>query len=237
MARFVVAHGAWSGGWSWKKMRAPLRALGHDLITPTYTGLGERFHLANPAIDLDTHIGDLLGVITYEDLSDLVLVGHSYGGMVATGVADQAADRIAQLVYLDAFVPQDGQSLFDLVIPAHREAMLDQAASNGDGWRITPPPLAPGLSPEDVAWMSPRRHDQPSKTFSQRIRLAGKVESLKRSYIYCRDKGPDDDFAGFAEKLRRDKAWRYYEMESDHIPNITMPEGLAARLDEAIRAA
>ena len=111
---FLVCHGAWSAGWAWKKMHPLMAAGGHRLVTPTYTGLGERAHLANPSIDLETHIEDVLNVIKYEDLRDIVLVGHSYGGMVATGVADRARDRVTQLIYIDAFVPGDGQSLFDL---------------------------------------------------------------------------------------------------------------------------
>ena len=107
-ATFLVCHGAWSAGWAWKKMHPLMAAAGHRLLTPTCTGLGEREHLANRSIDLETHIQDILNVIKYEDLRDIVLIGHSYGGMVATGVADRARDRIAQLIYLDAFVPQDG---------------------------------------------------------------------------------------------------------------------------------
>ena len=103
---FLVCHGAWSAGWAWKKMHPLMQAAGHRLVTPTYTGLGERVHLADPSIDLETHIQDMLNVIKYEDLRDIVLLGHSYGGMVATGVADRARDRIAQLIYLDAFVPR-----------------------------------------------------------------------------------------------------------------------------------
>src|SRR5205823_4884650 len=110
---YLVCHGAWGGGWSWRKMHPLMQAAGHRLLTPTYTGLGERAHLAAPSIDLQTHIQDVLNVISYEDLHDIVLLGHSYGGMVATGVADRARDRIAQLVYLDAFVPDDGESLLD----------------------------------------------------------------------------------------------------------------------------
>ena len=102
---FLVCHGAWSAGWAWKKMHPLMAASGHRLVTPTYTGLGERAHLANPSIDLETHIEDILNVIKYEDLRDIVLVGHSYGGMVATGVADRARDRVTQLIYVDAFVP------------------------------------------------------------------------------------------------------------------------------------
>ena len=106
---FLVCHGAWSAGWAWKKMHPLMAAAGHRLVSPTYTGLGERAHLANPSIDLETHIQDILNVIRYEDLREVVLIGHSYGGMVATGVADRAREAIAQLIYLDAFVPEDGQ--------------------------------------------------------------------------------------------------------------------------------
>src|ERR1700745_2867765 len=117
---FRVCHGAWSAGWAWKKMHPLMEAAGHRLVTPSYTGLGERAHLANPSIDLETPIADILNVISYEDLRDIVLLGHSYGGMVATGVADRARDRIAQLIYLDAFVPREGQSLFDFYSPEPR---------------------------------------------------------------------------------------------------------------------
>jgi len=114
---FLVAHGAWSAGWAWKKMHSRL-AVGDDrLFTPTYTGLGERVHLAGPSIDLETHVQDMLAVLEHEDLRDVVLIGHSYGGMVVTGVADQAAARVASLVYLDAFVPGNGQALVDLGRP------------------------------------------------------------------------------------------------------------------------
>ncbi len=115
MTTFLVAHGAWSAGWVWKKMRPLMRQQGHELVTPTYTGLGERSHLAHRDVDLETHIADVLNVLYFEDLTDVVLVGHSYGGMVATAVADRAADRIAQVVYVDAFVPRDGQSLLALL--------------------------------------------------------------------------------------------------------------------------
>jgi len=123
MAVFVVAHGAWSAGWAWKKMRPLLRERGHELFSPTHTGLGERSHLAHPGIDLEAHVADILAVLQTEDLHELILVGHSYGGMVATVVADRASERIAQLVYLDAFVPRDGESLLavlrDVVVPLY----------------------------------------------------------------------------------------------------------------------
>src|ERR1700684_1107325 len=140
-ATFLVCHGGWSAGLSWKKRHPLMVVRGHRLITPSYTGLGERAHLAIPAIDLETHIQDILNVIKYEDLRDIVLVGHSYGGMVATGVADRARDVVSQLVYIDAFVPRDGESLLDLNEPA-RERMRELAKA-GDGYRVPPNPTPP----------------------------------------------------------------------------------------------
>ena len=115
LAIIVLAHGGWSAAWAWKKVRPLMAAAGHHFFTPTYTGLGERAHLASPSNDLETRIQDLLGVLKFEDLREVVLIGHSYGGMVATGVADRARDRMAELIYLDAFVPTSGQALIDLV--------------------------------------------------------------------------------------------------------------------------
>jgi pimeloyl-ACP methyl ester carboxylesterase len=133
------------------------------MVTPTYTGLGEREHLASPSNDLETHIEDLLAVIKYEDLNDVVLIGHSYGGMVATGVADRARDRIAQVIYLDAFIPRDGQALFDLLPPEQRQRMLEGMKA-GDGWRIPPNPCPPDTSEADLKWILPRRLPQSVKS-------------------------------------------------------------------------
>jgi pimeloyl-ACP methyl ester carboxylesterase len=134
-ATFLVCHGAWSAGWAWKKLHPLMSAAGHRLVTPTCTGLGEREHLANPSIDLETHIQDILNVIKYEDLRDIVLIGHSYGGMVATGVADRARDRVLQLIYLDAFVPKDGQSLLDLNEPARSGCWNSRSPATAGGCR------------------------------------------------------------------------------------------------------
>ena len=135
-------------------------------------GLGERAHLANPSIDLDPHIEDVLNVIKYEDLRDIVLVGHSYGGMVATGVADRARDKVKQLIYVDAFVPDDGQSLLDLN-EADRQRMQELAKS-GDGWRVPPNPTPPDTSPADVEWLTARRVDMPIKCFETRLQADGR---------------------------------------------------------------
>src|SRR5258705_3044140 len=142
---FLVCTGAWSAGWAWKKMHPLMSAGGHRLITPTYTGLGDREHWASPSNDLETHIQDVLAVIKYEDLRNVVLIGHSYGGMVATGVADRARERITQLIYLDAFVPKNGQSLLDLLPPQARQGMQERVKAGGGlgGPAKSAPPRTP----------------------------------------------------------------------------------------------
>ncbi len=229
---FLVCHGAWSAGWAWKKMHPLMRAAGRRLLTPSYTGLGERVHLANPAIDLDLHIQDILNVIKYEDLRDFVLLGHSYGGMVATGVADRARDRVAQLIYLDAFVPGHGQSLLDLNEPA-RERMRDLATS-GDGWRVPPNPSPPDTSPADLEWLTPRRVHMPIKCFETKLALQGGKLTLPRSYIYCTRIPPGDTFGQFAARARGEPGWRYYEMDASHSPNVTAPDALMALLEKIV---
>ena len=223
MANVVVVHGAWSAGWAWKKMHPLMRAAGHALWTPTLTGLGERVHLSSPSVDLDTHIEDILNVLQFEDLRDVVLLGHSYGGMVATGVADRARDRVAHLVYLDAFAPQDGESLFDRQPAVMRQYFQDTARA-GDGWRIPPAPMPPDTPTEDVAWAAPRRMPQPLKCFEQKIHLSGAL-TLPRSYIYCKQSGPGDVFRQFADRARQE-GWRSFEIDASHNPHITAPEAL-----------
>jgi pimeloyl-ACP methyl ester carboxylesterase len=233
MATFVVAHGAWSSGWAWKKMRPLMRARGHELWTPSLTGLGERTHLANPEIDLDTHIQDVVNVLEYEDLRDAILIGHSYGGMVATGVADRAGARLKALIYLDAFVPRDGQSLQDLVPPEHAEQQRKNAI---DGWKVPANPVPPDTSPADKAWIESRRGLQPIKTVAQKLRLAHGETKLPRSYIYCSKKAPGDVFKQFADRFENDKAWRYFELDASHSPNVTAPEALAEILDKIAKS-
>lgn len=204
------------------------------MFTPTYTGLGERSHLANPGIGLETHIRDVLQVIEYEGLSGFVLVGHSYGGMVATGVADRVADRIASLIYLDAFVPGNGECLFDFQSAEVAARMRAAADAEGEGWRIPPGPLSADVTPDDAAWLAPRRGPQPLKAFEERIRLAGKAEGLPKAYVYCTAKPADDPFRPVADRVRQLGHWRYFEIASGHTPNITQPKALAALLDTIV---
>jgi pimeloyl-ACP methyl ester carboxylesterase len=229
---FLVCHGAWSAGWAWKKMHPLMGAAGRRLVTPTYTGLGERDHLANPSIDLETHIQDILNVIKYEDLRDIVLIGHSYGGMVATGVADRARDRIVQLIYIDAFVPRHGQSLLDLNEQA-RQRMLD-AVKAGDCWRLPPNPPPPDTPPADVEWLTERRVNQPFKCFAMPLQFHGGELTLPRSYVYAARATPADTFRPFAEHAKTAPGWRYYEIDASHAPNVTAPEMLFSLLERIV---
>jgi pimeloyl-ACP methyl ester carboxylesterase len=229
MATFVVAHGAWSAGWAWKKMRPLMRMAGHELWTPTYTGLGERVHLANADVSLDTHIQDIVAVLETEDLTDAILIGHSYGGMVATGVADRARARIRHIVYLDAFAPKDGQAVFDLVAPDARARMIEGAKTNG-GWGIPSSPMPPDTAPDDIAWASPRRKPQPIKAFETKLKLSAEP-TAPRTYIYCKRARPDDNFRQFLERAKRE-GWQTFEIDASHNPHITAPDLLSGILQQ-----
>ena len=229
MALFVVCHGAWSAGWVWKKMRPLMRAGGHELFTPTYTGIGERAHLAHAGIDLETHIADILGVLEMEDLQNVNLIGHSYGGMVATGVADRARGRIAKLIYLDAFAPEDGDSLMSLLPEANR---AQRQARTDDGWRIPPMPMPPATPAADVDWCMQRRMPQPAKTFEQPLKLKNGALTLPRHYIYCTRIAPGDRFRRFLDRARREN-WGVDEIDASHNPHVTCPEALMTLLERA----
>ena len=144
MATFVLVHGAWAGAWIWKKIIPLLRAAGHDVHATTATGLGDRVHLADPAIDLDTHITDVVNVLEFEELTDVTLVGWSYGGMIITGVAERVPERLAQLVYLDADVPADGENSYDAELYSEEVRAADRAAAEAAGM--------PGFLVVDPTW-------------------------------------------------------------------------------------
>jgi pimeloyl-ACP methyl ester carboxylesterase len=190
--------------------------------------LGERSHLASPDIDLDTHITDVVNAMIYEDLRDVTLIGHSYGGIVATGVADRARDRIVRLIYLDAFVPDDGQSLVDLT------GQGEQTRANAvDGWLVPPNPPPPDTSPEDLEWITPRRHHQPLKTLEQPLVLTQGALTLPRHYVLCTK---SEAFRRYAEKAKA-AGWPVYELDASHSPHVTAPAALAALLETIVAAA
>ena len=227
-ATFLLIHGGWHGGWCWQRVADFLRANGHEVYTPSLTGLGDRVHLTNPEVGLDTHIQDVLQVLKYEDLSDVILVGHSYAGMVIAGSADKAGDRISHLVFLDAFVPHDGQSVFDLAGPQADE--IKQLANDmGDGWLVPPFPIEVfGLTAEeDIAWVAPRLVFQSIKTLSDPVELnSSSSERYQRSFIYLSDPaiGTVDTFANMA---KTSEDWDYYELATGHDAMVTRPRELA----------
>lgn len=224
MTTFVLVHGGFSGGWIWKSVRAYLESAKHRVYTPTLTGLGERSHLISPILDLETHIQDIVNVLKFEDLKDTVLVGNSYSGMVITGVADQVPDRIGHLIYVDAFVPVDGESVFDLVTPSLRSQFVAQAYTHGDGWRVSP------LSDGD-----PRRMAQPIKTLRQPIRLQGEADpSLPRTFIRCTDpRSPSIDAS--EERVRGQSGWQHLELATSGRAATQAPKQLADILMAAIK--
>lgn len=232
MATFLIAHGAWSAGWVWKKMYPLLQEKGHSLIVPTYTGSGERAHLGSASIGLGSHVQDILMVLQFEDLRDVVLVGHSYGGMVATGVADGAAERIAKLVYLDAFAPQHGQRVFDFYPEGEEER---RRASAIDGWKMPPSPLPPDTPSTDIEWMTPRRVPHPLASFQEQLVLQNGEPAMPRSYIYAQRHIPGDPFRRFLDRAKRE-GWQTFEMDASHSPHVTAPEELADILDRIARS-
>jgi pimeloyl-ACP methyl ester carboxylesterase len=232
MATFVIVHGAWSGGHAWRWVRPLLRAAGHDVVTPSLTGLGNRAHLATPTTDLVTHIADVDAVLYYEDLSDVVLVGHSYGGMVIAGVADHVPERIGQLVYLDADVPLEGESMMDHV-PADERAGYEEAArARGEGWRVPPPfpdPLPPGL-PTEVVWTVSRMVPHPLATMTQPLHLEHGESDLPRTFVLCTE-GKENEFEPpYVARVRSDPSWRFAELAANHVAHVTAPEKLTATL-------
>jgi pimeloyl-ACP methyl ester carboxylesterase len=223
MAAFVLVHGAWHGGWCWRFVRPFLKQ--HEVYAPSLTGLGERKHLAGPDIDLDTHIGDIVSILEMEDLRDVILVGHSYGGMVITGAADRAPGRIQRLVYLDAFVPENGKCTLDYVVPERAARMREEGEKLGS---VTPPPLALwGLTKrEHIDFVKPREARHPYRTMAQPIKLEGHFEKIPKTFVYCSSPATGS-FDQFAAKYRKDPAWKFFELETGHDAMILMPERVA----------
>jgi pimeloyl-ACP methyl ester carboxylesterase len=234
---FVLVHPAWHGGWCWNKLAPILRQHGDRVFAPTLTGLGERAHLARPDVGLDTHVSDVVNVLEYEDLRDVILVGHSSSGAVITGVADRIPERIAELVYLDAFVPEDGQSVFDLVTPERRQAMEALAKSEGGGWLLPRFAATPWETivrdmwgvhdAADIRWLLDRLVPTPLRHFADPVRrlnpAAGRVA---RTFIRCRQ-FTNPRFDRHAEIARQGPPWWYREMDTSHHPAITAPQALA----------
>ncbi|RIK43326.1 MAG: alpha/beta hydrolase [Chloroflexi bacterium] len=218
MATYVLVHGATGGGWQMRPLAVALQAAGHYVQRPTLTGLGERSHLLRPEIDLATHVQDIVNVLQYEDLHEVILVGKSYSGIVITGVAEQTPERLAHLVYLDALVPGDRQSFLEILGPEVAERMAERVRERGDGWRL----------PADRS-VEPRLADHPFGSLTQRIALSNPAAArLPRTYIRCTAVPAHTPHARVtAASAQRAVAagWRYRELPADHNPeSVPAPE-------------
>jgi pimeloyl-ACP methyl ester carboxylesterase len=226
---FVLVHGAWYGGWCYARVAQLLRAAGHRVFTPTLTGLGERSHLFSRSIDLNTHITDIVNVFKWECLEDVVLVGHSYGGMVVTGVADLIPGKIASLIYLDAFLPGDNQSLHDLVPAADAQAQRDSATEQND-FGVTPIPAAAfQVNEADREWVDSLCTLHPLGTLTERLRITGGLDEIERRTYVLASIGPPF-FKAFRDSVAADPRWRTHELPCGHDVMIDLPAETAALL-------
>jgi pimeloyl-ACP methyl ester carboxylesterase len=215
MVNFLLVHGGMTGGWSWKKVRHCLEKKNHCVLTPTLTGLGDRKHLTNRSIDLEVHINDIINTVFYEDWKDVVLVGHSYGGMVVDGVADQIPHKIKRLIYVDAVLAKDGESLFDAIDPAVAAYLLNRALEKGEGWEI--PPGNSG----DSEWFDPRCSPHPLKSFQQPLRLKGHSKHGK-IYIKCTQDHALDSMVVRVKEMGIPCQF----IDAGHFPMVTHPQEL-----------
>jgi pimeloyl-ACP methyl ester carboxylesterase len=228
---FVLVHGAWHGGWCWRRVTDILEKRGHKVFTPTLTGLGERSHLMNRGITLATHITDVVNLMTYERLSDVVLCGHSYAGFVISGAAEEMERAISSIVFLDAFMPENGQSCVEINRPGVKEAV----AALADKGEIKIPGRAAeafGVKEKDRAWVDSLTGPQPLATFTDKIALTGARDRIAKK-AYIRAKGYDNPaFDSALARVKADKSWRTYELASGHDVMVDMPERLAEILLE-----
>ncbi len=230
-----MVHGAWGGSYSFRKLRPLLHQGGHEVFTPSLTGIGERSHLTHPGVRLATHVQDVSNTILYEDLDDVVLLGFSYGGMVVTGALDHIGDRVGHLVYLDAFVPQDGQSASSIMqgdgaAPIH---------GVGEEWLIQPLPRQMD-DEEEMAWSDARRTPQPVGTFTEPVRLSKPLEDWSFGLTYIKAssdpaEAPDSAFWQAAEVAGTSPSWSLHEIPTHHLVPFSHPEQLATILLDLAR--
>ena len=221
---FVLVHGAWHGGWCWRRVADILTGHGHRVFTPTLSGLAERSHLREGGINLTTHITDVLNLLRWEELDNVLLCGHSYGGMVVTGAADRAAERVASLVFLDAFVPENGQMM--------REMTPRALPATGP---IAPIPAATFMVNEkDRAWVDRQCTPHPIECFSERIALTGAWRQIKRKAYIRAGAYPSAAFDSALHRFQSDPDWATASLPCGHDVMVDMPEPLAALLEGSL---
>lgn len=233
MSTYLLVHGAWHTGEAWARVTPLLTAAGHEVHTPTLTGYGDTRHLAGPEIGLDTHIDDIVRLITEADLTDVILVGHSYAGMVISGAANQLPDRIGQLVYLDAMVPTDGETAADAQPVSH--GMIEATLKSASGWRVPPMPELPppagwfGVTdPADLAWLRTMVSDMPVRCLQQPVRLDNPdLAKIDRTHIHCTVGKPEGVVRRPVPAIQPNGSpARIWELPTGHDCMITMPAEL-----------
>ncbi|MGI8552191.1 MAG: alpha/beta fold hydrolase, partial [Dehalococcoidia bacterium] len=243
LATFVLVPGMWLGGWAWRDVAQALRAAGHNVYPVTLTGLGERAHLGGPQVDLDTHIADVVNLLRYEELRDVVLVGHSFAGTVITGVADQVPERIARLVYVDTWPLPDGGAHIEANSPEARRAMEQQVATQGEGWRLPLPTWEEldqgndlrGIGEAERHRMRERAVDQPFGTITQPVRLRNPArEALAKTAIWCSLTVAEVQeliaaYPALCSELAK-PGWQVIELPTGHWPMFSRPRELAELL-------
>jgi pimeloyl-ACP methyl ester carboxylesterase len=213
----VFVHGAWGGGWQFHKVQPLLEEAGHTVFRPTMTGLGERVHLAGPEVSLSTHVEDIVNFLEFEDLEGIVLVGHSYGGMVIAGVAERVPQRIAELVFMDAMVPENGESVASLFGGAI-DTMATAGADGAEPWQLVPQWVEEGEKP-------PVDVPQPILTFTQPIILENPdAAQLPAAFIHTVDAGRETDDFDICADRARERGWDVVVMEGGHNPQWFQPE-------------
>jgi pimeloyl-ACP methyl ester carboxylesterase len=229
---YVLVHGGGHGGWCYQSVARILRSQGHEVYTPTLTGLGEREHLLTPAVDLDMHITDVVKILQFEDLRDVILVGHSYGGMVITGIADRAADRVGHLVYLDAATPENGQSLVDVAGPIITAARADGRVVDGMELVLFPGKDPMGFfgvtDPQQIEWMRTRLTPHPWKCFEQKLVLTNEaaMRVIPQTHIVCTATLPFRD----VDSLKKRAQGRLWDVDTGHDLMISEPDQVASLL-------
>ncbi|MBO3680418.1 alpha/beta hydrolase [Streptomyces sp. NEAU-YJ-81] len=235
--QFVLVHGGRHGGWCWRPVARRLRAAGHEVFTPTLTGLGDRAHLLTREVGLATHVEDIVATFEYEDIRDAVLVGHSYGGMPVTGALERIGDRVRAQVLLDAQVPRTGESVFDLNGPQRAEAMIALADETGEGWYIPPADAARyGVTdPVDVAWVNSRMTAQPLRTYQDPSGPTDRAWRHPGIFVEC---VPSSQEPHILERMRirsaEDPHFGYRVLKTAHNAMVTDPEAVTALLIEAL---
>lgn len=244
----MIVHGTWGGGWEWSSVARLLRAHGHEVFTPTLTGLGERTHLGrDEQIGIATHVQDIIGVVEFENLRDVVMCGASYGGMPVTAAADLLAERLRLVVYVDAVVPRDGQSALDLLPEAFGDMVRAGLDEHGPRWRVPIPPgllealIPAGSIPDHIrADYLERLRDHPAASFVEPVHLEGAIEKVRRAFVRCTTGEFTEELGGDpiepCAARARTEGWPYRELAAPHDPQVFDPAGIAALLDELAQA-